>query len=251
LVTLNTLFKGDVRARLRTLGGILERADHDIVCLQEVMYRHGVRLLERAAPALRYRAFTGVVLISGGLVVLSRWPIRRYRFVRYPPARPLRPELLMRKGIQLVTIAVPGGDLAVLNTHLSANRDDDWSAGNRYTLVQQGELRRLAEVVASIPSTVPLVVAGDLNLPRDSPVLAEFIAAAGLRDLRAGDSEPTYRPTPSWPAPPALDHVLVRGAPGRPLTGRSRLVFQEEVTLDGGRSVYLSDHYGIDADLDG
>lgn len=142
LLTLNALFKGDVRARLRALGVILERAEHDVVCLQEVMYRGHARLLGRLAPALRYRAHTGVAVLRGGLVILSRWPITRYRLVGYPPARPLRAELLMRKGAQLATIAAPGGELAVLNTHLSANRDDDWSAGNPYTRVQMGELSR-------------------------------------------------------------------------------------------------------------
>jgi hypothetical protein len=74
-------------------------------------------------------------------------------------------------------------------------------------------------------------------------VLQEFIAATGLRDVLAGDRRPTYRPTPEFPAPPAFDHVLVRGG----LAGRADLVLQDPVTLAGGRSSYLSDHYGIAA----
>jgi len=46
----------------------------------------------------------------------------------------------MRKGFQVVRIAVDGRDIAVVNTHLSANRDDDWSAGNRYTRVARRSL---------------------------------------------------------------------------------------------------------------
>lgn len=249
LLTLNTLYKGDARARLRALGAILERKEYDVACLQEVMLRHAARLLGQAAPTLRHRASTGAVVLRGGLVIMSRWPITRYKFVGYPPTRPLRPELLIRKGAQLATIAAPGGDVAVVNTHLSANRDGDWSPGNRYTQVHRRELRRLAELTATIPAAAPLLVTGDLNLPRESELLAAFVTTAGLRDLRAGDREPTYRPTPVFPTPPALDHVLVRAAPGRPLTGQTRLVFREAVSLGDGRSVYLSDHYGIEADL--
>ncbi|WP_345635890.1 endonuclease/exonuclease/phosphatase family protein [Rugosimonospora acidiphila] len=249
LLTLNALFRGDVRARLRALGGILDRAGYDVVCLQEVMYRHHARLLWRLARSYPHHASTGAVALGGGLVILSRWPIVRCRFGRYPVSRPLRPELLMRKGAQLARVAVPGGDLAVVNTHLSANRDHDWSAGNRYSRVAADELDRLGALMSGIDPALPVVVAGDFNLPRDSPVLARFRAAARLRDALAGSAEPTYRPTPELPAPPAFDHVLVRPAPDRELTARSRIVFRDAVMLADGRPGYLSDHYGVDTEL--
>ena len=244
LLTFNTLMKDDVRARLRVLGALLDRSEYDLVCLQEVMYRANAMVIRRLAGSYGYHAHTGAVVLEGGLMVLSRVPITGSRFVRYPLARPIRPELLMRKGAQVVLVEAAGGTLAVVNTHLSANRDDDWSLDNPYTLVQRAELHRLAGVVSAIEASVPVVVAGDLNVPRTSPVLAEFLAEAGMRDARAGDEEPTYRPTPQWPAPPALDHVLIRG-----LTARTRLVFQDPVTLSGGNEAYLSDHYGIEFDL--
>jgi endonuclease/exonuclease/phosphatase family metal-dependent hydrolase len=249
MLTLNALFKGDVRARLRALGAILDEAAYDVVCLQEVMYRDNAHLLHRVARSYPHRACSGTVLLKGGLVILSRWPIARCRFTRYPMTRPVRPELLMRKGAQVATVEVAGGRLAVVNTHLSANRDDDWSPENRYTRVERAELTHLAGLLSAIDPALPLVAVGDFNLPRDSSVLAEFRAAAGLRDALAGNTEPTYRPTAEFPSPPAFDHVLVRSAPGRELTARARLVLQDAVALADGRSVYLSDHYGIEAEL--
>lgn len=249
LLTLNALFKGDVRPRLRALGGLLDEAGHDIVCLQEVMYRRNAHLVHRLTTHLPHRAWSGSVFLKGGLVLLSRWPIRRYEFAPYPMLRPVRGELLMRKGAQVAVVDTPTGGLAVVNTHLSANRDDDWSPDNRYTRIGQAELRRLAEALSTLDSELPVVVVGDFNLPRESAVLTAFAGTAGLRDVLAGDTSPTYRPTPSWPHPPALDHVLVRSAAGQELTARARLVFQDAVTLADGRSVYLSDHYGIETDL--
>ncbi len=239
LLTFNTLFKGDVRERLRALGERLERSDHDVVCLQEVMYRWGVRVLAQAAPSFRYRACSGSVVLKGGLVVLSRLPISGQTFVRFPWTAPARPEYLMRKGAQVVVV---DGAVTVVNTHLSANRDDDWSAGNRYSVAQRAEFEVLRRRLAGV--TTPVVVAGDLNVPRDSPLLAEFLAATGLRDVLAGDTRPTYRPTPGWPSPPAFDHLLVRPDGG---WRRAGLVFQDRVRLPGGRTVYLSDHYGVEA----
>ncbi|MFE2582065.1 endonuclease/exonuclease/phosphatase family protein [Streptomyces sp. NPDC059378] len=249
LLTMNTLFTGDVPARLRALGAALGRSDYDVVCLQEVMFRRNARLICRAAPAYRHFAYSGTVLLKGGLVLLSRWPISRWRFVRYPTTGPVRGELLMRKGALLASVDTPDGELVVVNTHLSANRDDDWSPTNRYTRIAAAELARLTGLIAAMGPDLPVAVAGDLNLPRDSAVLADFIATAGLRDVLAGDTRPTYRPTPQWPSPPALDHVLVRAAAGETLTGGADLVFQDPVTVDDGRQVYLSDHYGVRAQL--
>ncbi|HWS36811.1 MAG TPA: endonuclease/exonuclease/phosphatase family protein [Actinoplanes sp.] len=241
LLTFNALFKGDVSARLRALGERLEQDDYDVVCLQEVMYRRHVRLLAAVAPGFRYRAFSGGVVLKGGLVLLSRLPISGWEFVRFPLTPPRRPEYLMRKGAQIVTI---DGGFTVVNTHLSANRDDDWSPGNRYSAAQRVEFAVLAERLAGVRG--PVVVVGDLNVPRESAGLAGLLAAAGLRDVLAGDTRPTYRPTPGWPSPPAFDHVLVRPVD---LACRADLVFQDEVRLSDGRMAYLSDHYGVAAEL--
>ncbi|WP_189714085.1 endonuclease/exonuclease/phosphatase family protein [Streptomyces phaeofaciens] len=249
LLTMNTLFTGDVQARLRALGAALQQSDYDIVCLQEVMLRRNARLIRRAAPAYRHFAYSGRGLLKGGLVLLSRWPIGRWRFVPYPMTGPVRGELLMRKGAQMASVTTPDGELVVVNTHLSANRDDDWSPTNRYTRIARAELARLTELIADIGPSLPVAVVGDLNLPRDSEALADFVATAGLRDILAGDTRPTYRPTPRWPSPPALDHVLVRAAAGETLTGGADFVFQDTVTLDDGRQAYLSDHYGVQAQL--
>ncbi|MEU4623180.1 endonuclease/exonuclease/phosphatase family protein [Actinoplanes sp. NPDC023801] len=243
LLTFNTLYRPDAWLRLRALAPELD--GYDVVCLQEVMFRRNARLLRRLAPGLRHHAYAGPVVLKGGLVLLSRWPITRRRFVRYPLTSPARPEYLMRKGAQVVTVATGAGELVVVNTHLSANRDDDWSPGNRWTRVQRAEFERLADRLAGLDATVPLVVAGDLNVPRDSAVLAGFLATAGLRDVLAGDTRPTYRPTPVWPSPPALDHVLVRPS----MRAEARLVFAGQVRLGDGRAAYLSDHYGVETEL--
>ncbi|MFC4072287.1 endonuclease/exonuclease/phosphatase family protein, partial [Actinoplanes subglobosus] len=162
LLTFNTLFRGDVRPRLRVLGRRLERGGHDVVCLQEVMWRRDARLLRALAPGLRYHAYTGSALLRGGLVVLSRWPIVAREFSRYPRTGPARPEFLMRKGAQILTVATGDGEIAVVNTHLSARLDD------RFTAVLRSEFDHLAARLATTDPATPLVVAGDLNVSRTS-----------------------------------------------------------------------------------
>ncbi|WP_433059906.1 endonuclease/exonuclease/phosphatase family protein [Dactylosporangium sp. CS-033363] len=246
LLTFNALFKGDVQPRIEAIGALLERSDYDVVCLQEVMSPAMARLLGRLAGSFGHRQYTGGGLIKGGLVLLSRRPIAVREFVRFPLTRPVRPELLMRKGAQIARLHTAAGPFVVVNTHLSANRDDDWSAQNRFTAVARAELSALGRALAAIDPGVPVVVCGDLNLPRNSAALTEFCADNGLRDAMAGDERPTYRPTAQWPNPPAFDHVLVRGS----LTASCRIVLTDDsVTLPDGRSVFLSDHFGVAADL--
>jgi len=246
LLTFNALVRGDVRPRLRALCTLLADSDYGIVCLQEVLHRGSAHLLRSAYP---HRASSGAVLLSGGLLLLSRWPIQRYTFGRFPMVGRLRREQLMRKGAQLAVIDTPGGPLAVANTHLSANRDDDWSAGHPHTRIARAELDSLAGLLGTLDAALPVVVAGDFNLPRDSPTLTAFAAAAGLRDVLAGDTSTTYRPTPRWPSPPALDQILIRPGADRPLTARARTVLHDAVPVPDGRKLFLSDHYGIEAEL--
>ncbi|MEU0555708.1 endonuclease/exonuclease/phosphatase family protein [Dactylosporangium sp. NPDC006015] len=248
LLTFNTLMRDDVPARLRALGPVLERAAYDVVCLQEVLHGGSVRLLRRGA-GYRHVAVTRAALPSGGLMLMSRWPILRYRFARFRMAGPLRTEQLMRKGAQLAVVETPAGPLAVVNTHLSANRDDDWSDGNRFTRVIRQELDHLARLVRGFEPELPAVVVGDFNVPRDSAAFTGFAAAAGLRDVLAGDPTTTFRPTPRWPAPPALDQVLARDGAGRPVVASARTVLRDAVRVPDGRELFLSDHYGLEADL--
>jgi len=245
LLTFNTLMRNRAADRLRALAGELERSDFDIVCLQEVMWRSHYRLLRRLSPSYRYGACSGTALLRGGLVLLSRWPIVEHSFHRYPITGPVRPELLMRKGAQVATVAIADARLTVINTHLSANPTDDWSNESPYTRVQAVELTCLARLVASVAAETPVVVAGDLNVPRSSTGFAALLAHAGLQDTMAGYAGPTYRPTAGWPNPPALDHVLVRTPRDRAVEATAQLVFERPVQLAGGRETYLSDHFGV------
>jgi endonuclease/exonuclease/phosphatase family metal-dependent hydrolase len=244
VLTFNTLFRGQARARMRALAGLIERADYDVVCLQEVISPRVLTLLRRAAASYPHVAHVPMFpLVRGGLVTLSRHPMTRRHFQPFALARPARPEWLLGKGALLTRIRLPTGHLTVVNTHLSANMDMDWSPGNPYARVEQSELRRLASTVNRIDRAEPLVVMGDFNVPRDSPYFQEFVSATGLEDALAGDTEPTFRP--DYADVGAIDQLLVR--PGTEAT--TRLVFKEAIRLSTGTSTVLSDHYGIEATL--
>lgn len=242
VLTFNTLFRGRVRARMDALARIVDESDYDIVCLQEVVSPPVLARLRRATASFPFMARAGgFPIVRGGLVTLSRWPIARTHFQPYALARPVRPEWLLNKGALFTRIRLPGGCLTVVNTHLSANMDMDWSPSNAYTKVEQSELEQLATAIKRIDPAEPLIAMGDFNVPRDSRYFADFAAAAGLRDALAGRTEPTFRP--EYADIGAIDQFLHR--PG--LEAEPRLVFTDEIRLPDGTTAPLSDHYGIAA----
>jgi endonuclease/exonuclease/phosphatase family metal-dependent hydrolase len=184
-------------------------------------------------------------IVAGGLAVLSRVPIVGHRSERFHWNGPLRKELLSRKGVLTTRLCIDDQFVTVVNTHLSANTKADWSRSQPFTKVQQAELRQAAAAVRRIDSGEPVVMVGDFNVPRDSWLFEEFVAASGLTDTFQGNADTTYRPTSSWPGA-SLDQVLVSPH----LAATPELVFKESVRLADGRTAFLSDHYGIGATVE-
>ena len=246
ILTLNTLYIGDARARIGALGRILDESDYDVVCLQELLSPANLTLLRRLA-----KSYDHVIhgprypVTGGGLVTLSRLPVVAQRFKAYGLLGRPRTEWLIRKGVLTTHITAEDRTVIVVNTHLSANKAADWSRGNAFEPVQTTELNRLATEIAEAGSADPLIVVGDFNVPRDSWLFEDFTAATKLRDAFAGSAETTFRPTPTWPGR-ALDQVLASPE----LAVDARLVFQDQIKLADGRPAFLSDHYGIEADVD-
>ena len=100
------------------------------------------------------------------------------------------------------------------------------------------------------PSDAVVIVGGDFNVPRQSELYQEFIAASGLHDPLAEDMRPTYRPLRGIPARFAapLDWLLVRYPPELDLEVRSDL-FLEHAVPTAGTATFLSDHIGIEMTL--
>jgi endonuclease/exonuclease/phosphatase (EEP) superfamily protein YafD len=127
-----------------------------------------------------------------GIGVLSRWPIRDPRSVD-----------LAGDGLPSLTgwVDLPSGPLRFLALHthwpitpaLVRSRDRALAAAARLARDRSG----------------PIVVLGDLNATRSSPVYATFVRASGLRDAAAGR---TWQPTwmaGFWPIALGIDYVFV------------------------------------------
>jgi endonuclease/exonuclease/phosphatase family metal-dependent hydrolase len=171
----------------------------DVVLLQEV--DRGTRRSGQVdQPAVLARQ-TGFAVAFGktldydggeyGIAMLSRWPIAEQGVTRLPVEPPQRRSggSYEPRGAQRVIVRGSDVEIALVNTHLDASREDHY---------RRQEARTVVGIVADLGS--PVLVGGDFNSTPESEVQAD-IRSAGLRDawLECGRGDgftyPADRPT--------------------------------------------------------
>ena len=152
--------------RLRQIAAYLQRLDADIICLQESFDVPHRRLIYDHLGVERYYASGGLDATrhaplasfdtTGGLVILSQFPLLQSHFRPFTQFTPSWIERIARKGILEALLETPYGRMQVLNLHLHAGA---------HGLARRIRFKQLQSVVERMPwqRTVPAIVAGDFN----------------------------------------------------------------------------------------
>jgi endonuclease/exonuclease/phosphatase family metal-dependent hydrolase len=226
-------------ARYAAIGAAFEASDVDVVNLQEVLSYYHLRQLTRGMPSFRAGYRRSAAGPAGGVVTFSRLPVESARYQRLPAPRSTEMSLRLRGCLKGALVTRIGG-LSVVNAHLLANTDGDWSADNRFHPIHRAQLAALARLVGGLGD--PCVVTGDFNIPRHKPVVQDFLAATGLADAFGGECPPTFHLAYLSPGrhSQCIDFILTTGL----TTSAAHLLFAEKLALG-----YVSDHLGLQADL--
>jgi sphingomyelin phosphodiesterase 2 len=254
VVSLNTRgiapFGSRLAERYAAIAAALDAGDADVACFQEVFTWWHLRLLARQMRSFRQVSFRpSAVGPAGGLATFSRLPVSgtAYHGFGIPPAAPgisraVRLEARL-KGVLVTQLARPG--LRVINVHPAANRDGDWSRGNRFYPLYRAQLAALARVVRG--ADAPAVVCGDFNVDRASSLFGEFATEARLADAFNGSCPATFHTEylPPGKTPHCIDFILTSdGVKAEAAT----VMFADKEPLPGGPG-YVSDHLGLRARL--
>jgi endonuclease/exonuclease/phosphatase family metal-dependent hydrolase len=254
VLTFNTLFRPAARRRLGAIAPRIAATGADLVCLQEVVYRANASLLGRALNAYEppvARRF-GLWCV-GGLVTLSRTPVLSWSYEVFD-RRGLwmtisAADRLLRKGFLITRHRLAGLDVVLVNTHLLANYDQDWSPGNRFLAHQVDELAQLSRALAKVDRQSFLIVAGDFNVPAGNDALDRFVSENGLTSVFGQAAPPaTLRPGKGVQTL-AIDHILYRAPADVRVEAAATTAFAEAIELAPGVTGFASDHLAVTATL--
>lgn len=247
-------FSDDVSSRMRALVARLEATDLDILMIQEAWTREVRRTLRNGARRAGFAVSSGDGA-SGGLMTLSRFPIRASRFERFrfrgDPERVTKGEYLGGKGFEVVEVEGDEGPFVVVNTHAHAR----YSAENS-TLDSAVRTAQLLQIVAFLNGHVgSVVIGGDFNCREVDPEYRVFQGLTGAIELGSGapietlSSSNFYKRDRTAPDK-RIDFLFVRPASGVAWRASDpRLLFAETARIRR-RDRSLSDHYGFRVEFD-
>jgi len=229
-------WRGVDEPRLLRMGTFLRQQDADLVALQEVAlgtvdgvaFDQSALLGQVSGMEHRYAAVHAVALIEPetkravgaslwGNAVLSRFPIREAQTFALPTAddddeveppssdhelrgvrfRDAPPGMREWRCALICEVEIGNQRLHFISTHLA-----HMGAGQRFS-----QARRLGQLVAGISG--PVILAGDLNAPIESPELAPL--RDSLTDSFSAQGTATGDVGRHSCGPYAIDHVLTRG----------------------------------------
>ncbi len=240
--------------RAPELGRRLDAMDLDVINFQEVFSTRALAAIRAALPSFPHVAWRRGIAgqPAGGLATFSRIPVGAVSYRSFRGVVPDRGGLRFRAKRTLnsilqgvLTVALDGAGVVIANTHLTANKDGDWSSGNRYHTYQGAQLTVLHRVLARAGATI---VTGDFNIASDSPLYPRIIDGGAWRDPFVEADPVTYHGEflpPGYP-PHRIDYVLVSGFP----VLDTEVLFADPVTLPDGRTTFLSDHVALTARID-
>ncbi|EXG81839.1 endonuclease/exonuclease/phosphatase family protein [Cryptosporangium arvum] len=237
-----------IEDRAAGIGRSLEASEVDVFTVQELWGRRSARALQRHLPSFRHVAWHAAASggPAGGVATFSRRPLGPVRYRSFagtaprtstPSFRAWRALNARRQGMLAVTL----DDVLIVTTHLTANKDGDWSEGNRYYQFHRDQLAVLHAFVRERGPARQTVLTGDFNIASRSP-LHRFVTEDGAwHDPFEHTDLTTFRAEylPRGSTVHRIDYILLDG----PAEAHdARALFADEV---------LSDHVGLTLALRG
>lgn len=246
-------FSDDVSSRMRELAKRLEASDLDVLLIQEAWTGEVRRTLRQGARQAGFEVSVGEDA-SGGLMTLSRFPMRSSRFERFrfrgDPERIDKGEYLGGKGFEIVEIEGPDGPFVLVNTHVHARyRIEDSPLDSA---VRTAQLLQIVAFVHAQPGSV--VVGGDFNCRQGDPEYEVFQGLTGAIELGQGTTLGTLSSSNFYKrhrdAPDKrIDFLFIRPSAGVTWQASDARLLFSEVAHIRRRDRSLSDHFGFRVDL--
>jgi endonuclease/exonuclease/phosphatase family metal-dependent hydrolase len=175
---------GAYKARMLKIARRIQSEKPDVVMLQEVYTRGGLKRFRSLLPDLPYATFLpGRIGPKAALLVLSKEPVDEVRFLEFSN-RWQEAGKGYRKGALACKIA----GVWYVNFHISSNPKALWHEPNPVLEAQARQIDMLVKFINELGDG-PMVVGGDSNLARDTKLYQRL--ETGARLTNPFDDSPT------------------------------------------------------------
>lgn len=235
--------------RLHKTATILNSLDTDIINLQEVFtYRH-LEILKKKMVNFRYCVYEKFIFgPKGGLVTFSKLPIKRHKYVSFSLYSAFLEKLFLSKGILISKIS--NISAFIVNTHLTTNKDNDWSSGGRSYIIHKTQIVNLYKPINLIKNYKFMVISGDFNIAKKSALYNELVATLDSRDLFKKYNSPTFHEEfmSEGQNSNRIDYLFVRMKKKNKFKViKTEHLFEKKMVKINVNKGFLSDHIGLKA----
>jgi len=246
----------DVSTRIDALGRRIPALDLDLIAFQEVWTRAASSRLRDAGRRAGLNQVWPGGASSGGLLLLSRFPIEEASFERFTlrgeaERAVTNLEYVSGKGFATTRMRTPQGPLVVINTHLHASYAR--AAEHRHVPHRTVQAIQMAASFADNPE--PVVALGDFNFREGEPDYQVLTEILGMVDIAAAldRRQNTTLSTNPYRNPTGIggrkDYVFARSGLEQSLVPRSVTRAFDDPLEIGGQVASYSNHAGLVADL--
>lgn len=227
--------------RIHILANKLSKIKVDVINLQEIFTYYHLFVLKKSLKNFPYCSFgKNIFGPKCGLVTFSKIPIKKKDCIVYPNKKNLK-NVFLEKGILVSKLIDPS--IFIVNTHLTANRDNDWSIKNSLYPLHLNQIIKLLRVVGHINSTS--VICGDLNISDNSDFYL-MLMKFGLLDIFKKSNLPTFHIEfmSKGQRGNRIDYILIKTESKLKIFKRSHLFKAKYLSKEINHG-YLSDHVGL------
>ncbi len=239
------IFSADTYNRIRKIAEVLNSTDVDIINLQEIFtYQHLV-IFKKILKNFHYCLFQGFIFgPKGGLVTFSKVSIEKQKYISYSSVT-LTKKLFLSKGILINKIK--NSSIFIVNTHLTANRDNNWSKNNRFYLIHKNQITEFSNIINRIQDYDFVISGGDFNISKKCSLYRQLIAESKSQDLFKKYGFPTFHKEFMTEDENShrIDYLLIKVNENKFSVVNKEHIFAKQLISEDNNRGFLSDHVGL------
>lgn len=247
IVSFNTFgypfMNNSLKSRYIKASNVLNHLGADVILLQEVFTYIHLFIFKKHLRNYKHVAFKRTVIgPKGGLVIFSKLPLYNIKYITFKkdglPLGLSIVESVLNKGI--LTSAIKGHSLFIINTHFYAVYDKNWSKEGKFSKTIEKEIGSLGNLLKRLPSKNTVIIGGDFNIKKGCYYYRMLLDKTLLTDVFSFIDEPTCLDNcKPYNEMLCIDYILLRGSLN--LVREKKYLFRSK----NKRIESVSDHKGL------